>query len=127
MRVWQFAWGFMEILVYGAFHDTAPAAFPMEMGQLTSYIWLRQALLGLFMSWYYDRELLDMITSSSVAYEMCRPADIYTMWFTKNFATRCSRRPCAVFRFFWSPDFCLTGSDCTLPPALEPLRCFVFR
>jgi ABC-2 type transport system permease protein len=63
----------------------------MEMQQLTSYIWMRQALLGLFMSWYYDNSLFDMINTGSVAYELCRPADIYTMWFTKNIAARVSR------------------------------------
>ncbi|MHB1151125.1 MAG: ABC transporter permease [Eubacteriales bacterium] len=87
----QFAWGFMEILVYNAFNRSNPAAFPMEMRQLTSYIWMRQALLGLFMSWYFDNSLFDMITSGNVAYELCRPADIYTMWFIKNIATRASR------------------------------------
>lgn len=87
----QFFWGFMEILVYSAFSRSNPAAFPMETGQLTSYIWLRQALLGLFMSWYFDHSLFDMITSGNVAYELCRPADIYAMWFTKNIASRASR------------------------------------
>ncbi len=87
----QFAWGFMEILVYNAFSRSNPAAFPMEMNQLTSYIWMRQALLGLFMSWYFDSALFDMISSGSVAYELCRPADIYAMWFTKNMAARASR------------------------------------
>lgn len=89
--VTQFAWGFMEILIYNAFYRSNPAAFPMEMRQLTSYIWMRQALLGLFMSWYYDASLFDMINTGSVAYELCRPADIYTMWFTKNVATRASK------------------------------------
>ncbi|MDD4774130.1 MAG: ABC-2 family transporter protein [Eubacteriales bacterium] len=112
----QFAWGFMEILVYTVFHDTAPAAFPMEMGQLTSYIWLRQALLGLFMSWYYDRELLDMITSGNVAYEMCRPADIYTMWFAKNLATRCSRAALRCVPIFLVAGF-LPGRFRLYPPA----------
>lgn len=87
----QFAWGFMEILVYSAFQKANPSAFPMEMRQLTSYIWMRQALLGLFMSWYFDNMLFDMITSGQIAYELCRPVDIYGMWFIKNIATRASR------------------------------------
>lgn len=96
----QFAWGFMEILVYSAFYNSNPDAFPMEMRQLTSYIWMRQALLGLFMSWYYDNTLFDMIHTGNVAYELCRPADIYTMWFTKNTATRASRAALRCFPIF---------------------------
>lgn len=87
----QFAWALIELLMYSAFYKSNPAAIPMEMSQLTSYIWLRQALLGLFMTWYYDNDILELVTSGNVAYELCRPTDIYTMWFVKNAATRVSR------------------------------------
>ena len=77
----------------------------MEMDQLTSYIWLRQALLCLFMTWYYDSDILDLVTSGNVAYELCRPVDIYSMWFLKNAATRVSRAalrcmPIIIFSLF---------------------------
>ena len=42
----QFAWGFMEILLFHAFYQTDPAAFPMEFSQLAAYIWLQQAFFG---------------------------------------------------------------------------------
>ena len=45
----QFAWGFMEILLFHAFYQTDPAAFPMEFSQLAAYVWLQQAFLALFM------------------------------------------------------------------------------
>lgn len=90
----QFAWGFMEIIVYNAFLRTNQAAFPLEIGQLNSYIWMRQALLGLFMTWYFDGEIFEMIKNGNVAYELCRPCGIYEIWFTKNLAVRASR--CAL-------------------------------
>ncbi|MFA6948827.1 MAG: ABC transporter permease [Eubacteriales bacterium] len=93
----QFAWGFMDILIYSAFARSDPSSLPMPMEALTSYIWMRQAFLGLFMAWYFDAELIDMISSGNVAYELCRPADIYGMWFAKTAATRTSR---AVLRCF---------------------------
>lgn len=93
----QFAWGFMEILVYRAFFRYNPASFPMELEQLTSYLWLRQAMLGLFMSWYFDNSLFDMIRDGGVACELCRPADIYSMWYVKNLATRASRAALRCF------------------------------
>lgn len=86
--VTQFAWGFMSILMYKAFYNSAPESFPMDFSQLTTYIWLQQALLAMFMPWLFDSEIFDNITSGNVAYELCRPCDLYNMWFVKNAATR---------------------------------------
>ena len=87
----QFAWGFLSLLLYKAFYADGQAAFPMSFPELSSYIWLQQALLALFMSWYFDNDIFNSVTSGSVAYELCRPADLYTMWFVKNMAVRVSR------------------------------------
>ena len=87
----QFAWGVMTILMFRAFHEAGQAQFPMELQQLSSYIWLQQALLAMFMTWFYDNAIFDSITSGGIAYELCRPCDLYTMWFVKNMAIRLSR------------------------------------
>ncbi|MBR4866083.1 MAG: ABC-2 family transporter protein [Clostridia bacterium] len=87
----QFAWGGMSILMYRAFYRVNAEAFPMEFADLTTYIWLQQALLAMFMAWYFDNDIFDSISSGAIAYELCRPCDLYTMWFTKNVAVRLSR------------------------------------
>ena len=87
----QFAWGGLTLLLYAAFHRSGSANFPMTFSQLSSYIWLQQALLALFMSWYFDNEILESVSTGGVAYELCRPCDLYTMWFVKNLAVRLSR------------------------------------
>ena len=87
----QFAWGGMTILMFRAFYNSGHGAFPMTFQALSTYIWLQQALLALFMAWYFDNEIFESIRTGSVAYELCRPMDLYTMWFTKNMATRFSR------------------------------------
>lgn len=87
----QFAWGAMTILMYRAFYRNGADAFPMTMEQISSYIWLQQALLALFMTWFYDNEIFNHITGGSIAYELCRPCNLYTMWFVKNLAIRVSR------------------------------------
>ncbi|MBP3540329.1 MAG: ABC-2 family transporter protein [Clostridia bacterium] len=87
----QFAWGGMSILMYRAFYQSGQSAFPMEFSQLSSYIWMQQAFLAMFMVWFYDNEIFDHITSGSIAYELCRPCDLYSMWFVKNMAIRLSR------------------------------------
>ncbi|SHO53087.1 ABC transporter permease [Anaerocolumna xylanovorans] len=95
--VTQFAWGALEILMFKAFYDYNRASFPMDFSALTSYIWLQQALLALYMVWFFELELFDLIVSGNVAYELCRPISLYNMWFTRNMATRLSK---AVLRAF---------------------------
>lgn len=86
----QFAWGFMEIGVFMAFERADPSAFPMTIGQLSSYLWLQQAFLAFFMAWLMEGELFDNIMSGNVAYELCRPIALYDMWFARSLATRLS-------------------------------------
>lgn len=93
----QFFWGFMEIQLYRAFYADHAAAFPMQFSHLVSYIWLRQAFLALLNTWTYENELFDMILNGNVAYELCRPASLYGMWFCRTAALRLSR---AALRFW---------------------------
>lgn len=87
----QFAWGFMEILMFRAFYTGNPSAFPMEFSQLSSYIWLQQSFLALFMTWFLDNDIFSAITSGNVAYELVRPMNLYRMWFVRNLAGRLSK------------------------------------
>ena len=87
----QFFWGLMEIRMFMAFYRSDQSAIPMEWDSLVSYIWLQQALLAMFMLWFFDGSIFDEISSGGVALELCRPCDIYSMWFIKNCATRLSK------------------------------------
>ncbi|TCL63355.1 ABC-2 type transport system permease protein [Hydrogenispora ethanolica] len=84
----QFFWGFLFIMIYEAFYSQNPAAPAITLRQLVSYIWLQQAFLAFIMIWFRDQELLNLITSGNVAYELCRPAGIYGLWFSKLLAQR---------------------------------------
>jgi ABC-2 type transport system permease protein len=86
----QFFWGMMYILMYSAFYRTNPAQFPMGFSDITSYVWLQQAFLALFMSWIFDPELISSISSGGIAYEMVRPLEVYSMWYVKEIANRAS-------------------------------------
>lgn len=88
--VTQFFWGFMEILLFKAFYESDSSSFPMELSQLASYIWLQQAFMALFMLWSMDNEIFKNISDGNIAYELTRPVDLYSMWFTKNIALRLS-------------------------------------
>lgn len=101
----QFAWGFMYIMLYQALYTSNPSKAPMNFSQLSSYIWLQQAFLALFMTWFLDNDIFNLITSGNIAYELCRPFDIYNTWFVKSCAVRLSRTvlrcfPILIIAFF---------------------------
>lgn len=87
----QFAWGGMFLLMYHAFYSYNAAAFPMPFASLSTYIWLQQGLLMLFSAWVFDNDIFEGIISGGVAYELCRPVNLYAMWFTRTLAARYSR------------------------------------
>jgi ABC-2 type transport system permease protein len=89
--VTQYAWGFMELLMFWAFYRANPDAFPMTFQQTVNYIWVQQAFLALFMTWFYEYEIFWAISSGAVAYEMVRPLDLYGRWFSQTAATRVAK------------------------------------
>lgn len=89
--VTQFIWGFMELLMFKAFYHVNPEAFPMTREALSTYIWLQQALLALFMTWFLENEIFQTITDGGISYELCRPTDLYDMWFFRSVANRLSK------------------------------------
>ncbi len=84
----QFAWGGMYILLYTAIYKYSPVDKPMELSQLTSYVWLGQAFLALVALWYRDSGLFEMIMSGNVAYELVRPISLYPMWYSRMLSQR---------------------------------------
>ncbi len=95
--VTQFAWGMMGLLLYKAFYEVNPSSFPMSFQALSSYLWLQQALIALFMGWFFENDIFQMITEGQIAYELCRPMGLYQMWFFRSMANRLSK---AVLRCF---------------------------
>jgi ABC-type uncharacterized transport system, permease component len=81
----------MLILLFRAFYESSPAAFPMPFSALVSYFWLQQSFLTLLAPWAYNTQIMDSVQDGTVAYELCRPADLYAMWFTRNVADRCAK------------------------------------
>ncbi len=112
----QFAWGGMTILMFWAFYQNGMNSFPMTFPELSSYIWLQQAFLAMFMAWFFDNEIFESITSGNIAYELCRPCDVYTMWFTKNMAIRLSRMMLRCFPILLVAAFLPAPFNITLPP-----------
>nr|WP_263323834.1 ABC transporter permease [Neobacillus sp. Marseille-Q6967] len=93
----QFFWGFISIMVFEAFYEQATQTPPIQLNELITYIWLQQAFLVFVMLWFRDNELFDLITSGNIAYELCRPYDLYGFWYAKLLAQRLSN---ALLRCF---------------------------
>jgi ABC-2 type transport system permease protein len=101
----QFIWGVMGLLLYKAFYEGNQEAFPMTFEALSSYLWLQQAFLALFMTWFFENEIFQTITEGGIAYELCRPVDVYNMWFFRSMANRLSKAvlrcmPILIFAVF---------------------------
>lgn len=96
--VTQFAWGGMYLILYHTFYQSGTGAFPMDMQALSAYIWLQQAFLALFMIWGMDNDIFELISSGNIAYELCRPCDLYSMIFFERWEAGSPGRYCAVFQ-----------------------------
>ena len=122
--VTQFAWGSMRILMFQAFYKANAADFSMEFPQLSSYIWLQQAFLALFATWFIDNEIFLSITSGNIAYELARPVDLYNMWFVKNLANRLSRAALRCMPILIVASFLPRPYGISLP--VSPFAFFMF-
>ncbi|MCL2416084.1 MAG: ABC transporter permease, partial [Defluviitaleaceae bacterium] len=92
----QFAWGFMLNLGFIAFYRSDPTAFPMQLHETISYIWMQQAFLALYALWFWENDISASITEGNIAYDLVRPIGIYERWFCQSLASRLAR---AALRF----------------------------
>jgi ABC-2 type transport system permease protein len=89
--VTQIFWGAIRIMVIVAFYELNPEGQPISLMQLVAYVWLGQALLGMFPT-NVDTEIAEMIRSGAVSYELVRPLDLYNFWFVERLLCEHRRR-----------------------------------
>ena len=83
----QIFWGFIYALVYIAFYNHT-SIDSINLSELMSYVWLNQAFIRLIYLSYKDNEIMEKIKKGTVAYELCKPYDLYSWWFLKLLAKR---------------------------------------
>lgn len=83
----QLFFGFVMVVVMREFFFSGAQVQPMTMAQTVSYIWLGQALLGM-LPWDGDPEVMEMIRDGNIAYELCRPLQLYDHWYFRLIALR---------------------------------------
>jgi len=82
----QLFWGFIRVMIFEAFYRSGGPQ-PMTYPQVVTYIWLGQAMLGMLL-FGADRDVQGMVRTGSVAYELLRPLDLYSLWFARAVALR---------------------------------------
>lgn len=87
----QFFFGIMDILIYLAFYESNTNISPMPLRELISYTWLVQSFLSIVYLWSLDKELISSIKDGNVAYELCKPQDLYYMWLSRILGDRVAR------------------------------------
>ncbi len=85
--VTQIFFGVVRIMILEGFYRSASAAPPMTLEQAVGYVWLGQATLALF-PWNVDEEIRTQAREGTVVYELCRPLDLYALWYARALAFR---------------------------------------
>lgn len=92
----QLFFGFIYVSVYIACYESSSTNLPMSLNELVSFLWLNQAFFSLIYLWYKDNDIIKLIKTGNLSYELCRPQDLYFMWFSKIFGEKLSG---ALLRF----------------------------
>lgn len=86
----QLFFGIVFILIYSAFYKSGVANTNMSLKELTTYLWLNQAFFAMIFVYHKDNEIVGMLEKGDIAYELCRPQNIYFMWFIRILSTKLS-------------------------------------
>ena len=84
----QFFWGLMLIFIYKAFYGDAGVSGGFSFKDLISFVWLQQAFLTFIFLYDWDYEMFNLILSGDVCYELCRPVNLYQLWYTRQLSKR---------------------------------------
>ncbi len=83
----QFFWGFLNVMVYQAFYAHT-SIDSINFSELICYVWLNQAFFALIYIRTKDSEIRSSIKNGLVAYELCRPYNLYNWWYIKFLARK---------------------------------------
>lgn len=86
----QFFFGFIQVMIYMAFYHHATTV-PINLNQLITLVWLQQAFYSVIIYRDLDYDLLLMIENGDIAYELCRPFNLYFTWYIKILSKKITR------------------------------------
>ena len=80
----QMFFGLILVALYRALYAGKPQSLPIE--SVATYVWLQQAFFRMMLA--SDSELVDKIRSGDIAYDMCRPVDMYGFYYARIMAQK---------------------------------------
>lgn len=85
----QLVFGVVLIATRSAYYEVASEPPPIRWEQMVTYSWLAQAFFAMSpFTANPDPDIRKMITDGTVAYELARPLDLYSLWFSRQVANR---------------------------------------
>lgn len=114
--------GLVQAIIFTAFFRGTTADHPMSLDQTITYVWVVQMLVPV-QPWSGDPEAMQSIRTGNVAYELCRPMDLYGQWFSRLAAHRLvplatGSVPLALIAAFLMPDGYRLGPPASAAAAL---------
>lgn len=83
----QLFWGVIRTMIFTAFFASTTVVQPMTLPETITYVWLGQAML-LLVLFRVEPDILEMMRSGSIAYELLKPVHLYRLWFSREVANR---------------------------------------
>ncbi|MCR5342334.1 MAG: ABC-2 family transporter protein [Butyrivibrio sp.] len=80
----QMFFGLILIALYRALYEGNPQSIPIE--NIATYVWLQQAFFRMMLA--SDNELVDKIRSGDIAYDLCRPVNMYGFYYARIMAQK---------------------------------------
>ena len=80
----QVFFGLILVALYRALYAGKPQAMPLS--HVTTYVWLQQAFFRMMLA--SDPELADKIRTGAIAYDLCRPLDLYGYYYARILAQK---------------------------------------
>ncbi len=80
----QVFFGLILVALYRALYQSKPQTMPME--SVATYVWLQQAFFRMLLA--SDADLLDKIRTGAIAYDLCRPLQLYGYYYARILAQK---------------------------------------
>ena len=80
----QIFFGLILVSLYRALYESRPQTMPLS--SVVTYVWLQQAFFRMLLS--SDSDLLDKIRTGGIAYDLCRPLNLYGYYYTRAAAQK---------------------------------------
>jgi ABC-2 type transport system permease protein len=83
----NYFFGLVRVMVYIAFYASSNVPQPLTLAQAVSYTWLTQVTFRMA-PWTNELEIINQVRSGNIAYELCRPLNLYFAWYCRLISFR---------------------------------------